>query len=543
MKLAAIDIGSNSIKLAVVDAAASHSFAVLAREKETVRLGHETLREEFLSPPAIEAAADCIKRFRSIAEARGAERVIATATASVREATNAAEFIDTVERRTGVRVEVLSGIEEARLIGLAAALGCGATSVSLINLDIGGGSTEISLVRGGVPASLFSVKLGAVGLTERFLASDPPKQKELRALREEVRGALERPARELRGASWQRATGTSGTILAVAEALRAAEAKQKSQGAQPAGAEVVLSRLVRFNERMAELSSAERRGVYGLSAQRAEIIIAGGQILEGALRALGINLLRTCDWALREGVIIDFLREFEAESKPPVPDNADPRLRGVHAVGRRFGYEETHAHQVARFAETIFDELAGPASLTRHQRTLLSAAALLHDIGYHIAHEGHHKHALYLIKNSELTGFSEAERDLIANVARYHRGSPPKDKHPDYSTLNQADRETVRRLAAILRVADALDRNHDSRVSELRCVREGQTLSLQLSSERECDRERAAAESKSDMFKEVFDCELALSRERIEVGPHGPEDDAGGTDGNSKRGRRTRLRG
>ena len=511
MKLAAIDIGSNSIKLAVVEAAASDSFAVLAREKESVRLGHETLREGFLSPSAIERAADCVKRFRSIAEARGAERVLAIATASVREASNAGEFIEELERSTGVRVEVLSGVEEARLIGLAASSGCGSSGATLINLDIGGGSTEISLMRGGIPLALYSVRLGAVGLTERYLASDPPKGKELRALREEVCAALEHPARALRGAGWLRATGTSGTILAVGVALRARETRHKPElGAQPAGAAVVLSRLGRFNERMSEMTQAERRDVPGISAQRSEIIVAGGQILEGAMRALGINHLRTCDWALREGVILDALRELEAESQPPLPPDADPRLRGVHAVGRRFGYEESHARQVTRLAETIFDEVAASASLNRHQRTLLSAAALLHDVGYHIAHESHHKHTLYLIKHSELTGFSEAEREVIANVARYHRGSTPKEKHDDYATLNQTDRETVRRLAAIVRLADALDRSHDGRVSDLRCTLAGRTLNLNLISEADCAREAAAAEAKSDLFAEVFDCEVEI---------------------------------
>jgi exopolyphosphatase / guanosine-5'-triphosphate,3'-diphosphate pyrophosphatase len=524
MKLAAIDIGSNSIKLVVVDAASSDSFAVLARDKETVRLGHETLRQGFLSPAATERAAECVKRFRSIAEARGAGLMLAVATASVRAASNAQEFIDEVERRTGVRVEVLSGIEEARLIGLAAARGCCEAGASLVNIDIGGGSTEISLVRGGVPVAFQSVRLGAVGLTERFIASDPPKPKELRALRGEVYGALERPARELRDAVWERVTGTSGTIIAIGEALRAQESKQKSQGAQPAGAEIALTRLERFNERMAGMTQAERRAAHGFSAQRAEIVVAGGQILEAVMRSLSINYLRTCDWALREGAIIDFLREVEAESKPPLPDDADPRLRGVHAVGRRFGYEEAHARQVARFAETIFDAVAQSAGLTRHQRTLLSAAALLHDVGYHIAHEGHHKHALYLIKNSELTGFSEGERDVIANVARYHRGSTPKEKHNEFWRLNPADRETVRSLAAILRVADALDRSHEGRVRGLRCARAGETLRLTLSCEGDCDREAAAAESKGEMFKEVFGCELV-------VGSNGIASDTGGGSG------------
>lgn len=520
MRLAAIDIGSNSIKLVVVDAASADAFAVLAREKETVRLGHETLRQGFLSPEATGRAARCVKRFRSVAEACGAERLLAIATASVRAASNASEFIEEVERETGVRVEVLSGIEEARLIGLAAAHGCCPRTASLVNVDIGGGSTEISHVRDGVPAALFSVRLGAVGLTERFLASDPPKAKELRALREEARGALERPARELRDAGWQHVTGTSGTIIAIGEALRARDSKQKSAGAQPAGAGIELGRLVRFNERMAGMTQSERRGVHGVSAQRAEIVVAGGQILEAVMRALSINYLRTCDWALREGVVIDFLREVEAESKPPLPDEADPRLRGVRAVGRRFGYEEAHALRVAGFAETIFDALAHGAGLTRHQRTLLSAAALLHDVGYHIAHEGHHKHTLYLIRNSELTGFSEGERDVIANVARYHRGSVPKERHQEFWRLKQSDRDTVRSLAAILRVADALDRNHDGRVRGLSCTREKQALRLALACGSDCEREAAAAESKSELFEEVFGCALT-------IGVNGSDSDVG----------------
>ncbi|MBC7909326.1 MAG: Ppx/GppA family phosphatase, partial [Pyrinomonadaceae bacterium] len=358
MRLAAIDIGSNSIKLVVVEAAASDSFAVLGREKESVRLGHETLSKQHLAQAAIERAGDTIKRFRSIAEARGAERLVAVATASVREAHNAADFINQIEKRTGVRVEILSGIEEARLIGLGASQGCAARGVSLMNIDIGGGSTEISLMRDGLPAELFSIKLGAVGLTDEFISNDPPKPKELRALREEIRAALERPSRELRHARWQQATGTSGTIIAIGEAirLRALRASGESaQGAQPAANEIALSVLEKFNERVSQMTVTERRGISGISSQRSEILVAGGQILEGAMRALNLNLLRTCDYALREGVIIETLREMEAESLPPVPDVADQKLLGVHAVGRRFGYEETHAQQVTRLAEKIFD--------------------------------------------------------------------------------------------------------------------------------------------------------------------------------------------
>ncbi len=518
MKIACIDVGSNSIKLVVVDAAASDSFAVLAREKDVVRLGHDTLCLGQLSAYAIERAAECIKRMRLIAEARGAAHTVTVATASVREARNASQFIKEVQRKAGVSVEILSPIEEARLIGLAAAQGCSGRSASLLNVDIGGGSTEISLMRDSTPAALFSVKLGAVGLTERFLNSDPPRPKELRALRDEVRSALERPARELKSARWQQSTGTSGTILAIGTALRLralGQQDRQDEGARPAGDDILIEKLARFNTRTSEMSSASRRSVPGISSQRSEIIVAGGMILEGVMNALKIESLRTCSWALREGVLIDRLREIEAEASPTLPGVlADYRLRGVHAVGRRFGYEEAHAHQVARLAERIFDYLVrtGATGLSRHQRTLLSAAALLHDVGYHIAHESHHKHSLYLIKNSELTGFSEAERDVIANVARYHRGSDPRERHESFGALNETDRGMVVEMAAILRIADALDRRHDSRVRELRCVRNGRIVHIELQSNSNCEREILAAEQKRELFERAFGCHLTLGR-------------------------------
>jgi exopolyphosphatase/guanosine-5'-triphosphate,3'-diphosphate pyrophosphatase len=259
------------------------------------------------------------------------------------------------------------------------------------------------------------------------------------------------------------------------------------------------------------MNIAQRREAAGLMARRAEIIVAGGQILEGTMRALGIKSLRTCDWALREGVIIDRLREWEAASRPPMPDIEDQKLRGVHAVGKRFGYEEPHSQHVARLAERIFDALSPSANLTRHQRLLLSAAALLHDVGYHIAHESHHKHSFYLIENSELTGFSESERGVIANIARYHRGSHPKQRHAHFMALSASDRDTVCRLAGILRLADALDRRHDNRVKDVLCKRARNVFHIQLASARDCGHELELAERRVDLFEDAFECKVRLS--------------------------------
>jgi exopolyphosphatase/guanosine-5'-triphosphate,3'-diphosphate pyrophosphatase len=478
------------------------------QERERVRLGHETLKTHRLSAEAINLSAAAIAKFRAIAERRRVDCILAVATASVREAENAAEFVHEIKQRTGVSVEVLSSLEEARLIGIAAAQGCNSGDGALLNIDIGGGSTELSLMRGGEPYKLFSLRLGAVGLTERFIASNPPKKKELENLRAEIAAALERPLRKIKGETWQTSTGTSGTILNLAALLNlpnGSAAKQKPV--------IQLKKLSELNETMARISLEERRKLPVISPQRAEVIVAGGMILEDVMRALGIESLKPCYFALREGVIIDYLREIEAEELPPVPDVEDNRLRSVFAIGRRYGYEEKHALQVADLAEKIFDQIAPLYNLKRHLRTLLSAAALLHDVGYHISHESHHKHSLYLIKHSEITGFSENEKRIIANTARYHRGSLPKESHNDFMKLPDADRQTVARLGAILRLADALDHGYDNRIKDLKFKRGGQGLTLKLISAEDCTAEIKADERKKDLFEAAFDIKLVTVAE------------------------------
>ncbi len=502
-KLAAIDIGSNSLKLAIVEAAASNSFTIILQDRERVRLGHETLRNKFLSPEAVNLSADAIAKFRSIAESREVDSIIAVATASVREAQNAVEFVNEIERRTGVHIDVLSSIEEARIIGLAVAQFFNAENTSLINIDIGGGSTELSLMKNGEPDKLFSMKLGAVGLTEKFIFSNPPKEKELRNLKAEIVFALKHPLQKMKGATWEFATGTSGTILNLAALLNF-----QTAGNSSGKMEIPLKRLAALNKMMAKITLEARTKLPVISPQRAEVIVAGGQILEGVMRALEIQTLQPCAYALREGVIIDHLRQIEAESMPPVPDVEDKRLRDVFAIGRRYGYEETHALKVADLSEKIFDALAPIYNLKRHGRTLLSAAALLHDVGYHISHESHHKHSLYLIKHSEMTGFTEAEKLIIANIARYHRRALPKEKHLDFMQFNERDRKIIARLGGILRIADALDRGYENHVEDIKFRRDKDNLYLKLVSREDYTIELQAIEQKKDLFEVAFNCNL-----------------------------------
>jgi len=300
LKLAAIDIGSNSIKVVVVESSAGDSFNVLASDRETVRLGQETLVNKHISNAAMQRATDCLKRFRSLAEDHGSEQVVATATAFLREADNSAEFVRVIEQKTGLRVDVLSGIEEARLIGLAASHGCTEKGVTSLNIDIGGGSTEISIFRDDEPVILRSINVGAVGLTDRFIRSDPPAPDELDAMRSQIRHSFDQANQELREHNWTSVTATSGTATTIGVAL--------SQVLPPTSTVVTIAQLKDLVAKLTELTLAERRTVAGIPPERADIIVAGGVVLEEVMTALGIDSLRTCDWSLREGVIIDRLR-------------------------------------------------------------------------------------------------------------------------------------------------------------------------------------------------------------------------------------------
>ena len=451
---------------------------------------------------------NAISRFNSIAETRGVDTIIAVATASVRQAKNAPEFVKEIESQTGVHVEVLPSLEEARLIGVAAAQYFRRES-SILNIDIGGGSTEISLMKNGEPKKLFSMKLGTVGLTEQFLHSDPPKNKELKKMRNEIRFALEKPVRKMSGEKWKISSGTSGTILSIASLInfQTADSRTEKPGIQ-------LKHLVGLNKILAKLPIENRSAIPVINKRRAEVIIAGGQILEAIVEALNIKLIEPCAYALREGVIIDHLRKIETESLPPVPDVKDIRLRGVFAIGRRFGYEENHALQVATMAENIFDKLTQLYDLKRPERTLLSAAALLHDVGYHISHEAHHKHSLYLIKHSEMTGFSEEEKLVIANVARYHRKAFPKENHFYYTELSETNRKVVNQLGSILRIADGLDRGYESRVKDIEFVKKSKKkLTLKLFSDEDCSTEIYAIEMKKELFELTFECKLVVEQD------------------------------
>ena len=456
MRIAAIDIGTNSIHMIVVKVRPDLSFEVIDREKDMVRLGAGGLDGRNLTPTAMTSALQTLTKFSRLAESHKVDEIIAAATSATREAENGGDFMAEVGHQTGIRVRVISGTEEARLIHLAAGYGVNVGGSSAVVIDIGGGSVEVTL---GTATHLTygkSFKTGVIRLTERFVKTDPlshdNERRLVKQLNREMGGYLNTIAR----AGFDRVIGTSGTILSLG-ALAIAEDRELPDDLR--NRRVSAKALHRLRKRIVAADLEERLHMPGLDPRRADLSVAGAVLLDTILRGVGAEELTLCDLALREGLVLDYIHRNSARIKK-VERYPDVRRRSVVELGERCGYWSEHAQQVARLALSIFDQTRSVHALGDREREWLEYAALLHDVGVHISYDRHHRHSYYLIKNGDLRGFDPREIEVIALVARYHRQATPKKSHEGYGDLNGASRTTVRVLSAIVRLAEGLDRSH-----------------------------------------------------------------------------------
>lgn len=555
MKIAAIDIGSNSIHLAVVLADPGQHLQIIDREKDMARLASKTLRTHRLSGDTIAKAVATLRRFKQLAEANGADLIITTATSAVREADNAREFIEAVRNQVGLEVQVLPGVEEARLIALAVSEVTEFNGRRALIIDIGGGSTEFIITKGGEPELLLSARLGAVRLTEQFITTDPVSGKEYLQLRSHIRAEVARIVWEIKKFGYDFVIGTSGTILNLINSITQAQAGEEGDNATFSSFNQTArtKQLKKLNHRLLGMDMRERSLVRGLDKERADIIVAGGLLLESILVELQAELITTCDWSLREGVILDYLRrraitdgsvsgrESVAHQRQTEKDDIyssigktpdDVRTGSVLSVAKRYNYDAAHSHHVARIAAQIFDETTGLHQLGVEERRLLEYAALLHDIGYYIAHEDNHRHGLYLIKNSEMPGFNSIELAILGNMVRYIKGKVPKKdagvrtqrRHEEFFALDLSHRITVQRLTAILRIADALDRSRRQMVRQIHCEIAGTGVTFHVECKRECDLDLWEAGRKADLFRDVFRLSFKFKQKLIApVGRSGDE--------------------
>ena len=511
--IAAIDIGTNSLHMVVVKIEATlPSFTIIAREKETVRLGDRNLMTGDLKPEVMSKAIACLGRFKTLAESLGTSSIVAVATSAVRESPNGKEFLHQIETEVGLIVDLISGLEEARRIYLGVLSGMEFNNKPHIIIDIGGGSTELILGDSEEPRSLTSTKIGAVRLTGELIASDPISETEFKYLQAYARGMLERSVEEVQGklkiGDSPQLIGTSGTI----ETIATIHAREKL-GLVPStlnGYQFSLQDLRTWVNRLRKMTNVERAAIAGMPEKRSEVILSGAVILQEAMTLLGVESLTVCERSLREGVIVDWMLTHGFIDNR-LRFQSSIRERSVLKTAKKYQTNLEHSARVTAFALDIFDQTKGQLHYwNADQRQLLWAAAILHNCGHYVSHSSHHKHSYYLIRNSELLGYNETEIELIANIARYHRKSPPKKKHDSYrNLLHKEHRTMVNQLSAILRLAVALDRRQIGAISHVQCdyipnFKEFKMSIFPSTIDDECALEMWSLDYKKGVFEEEF---------------------------------------
>lgn len=469
--LAAIDIGTNSFHMVVARVGelsiggdfAGPAFEVIAREKEMVRLGSSSGDMKQLSDDAIDRGVLALKRLVKIAAIHDAD-VVAVATSAVREAENADVFIDRAFNEAGVVVDVIAGVEEARLIHLGVLQAVPVFDQRLVLIDIGGGSTEILVGEQGETLAAGSLKLGAIRLTRRFFRGERLHPGAVESCRRHIRSVLAPMVRDVERAGFGVAIASSGTAETVASLVNS----QRGSASLRTFNNFMMSR-DEISDAVRALIAAgsvdERKVLPGMDPSRADIILAGALILEQAVIELGIDEIVISDNALREGVLLDALSRRRGATLHHL---RDLRRRSVMHLAEAMDDDVEHSKRAAAFALDLFDGTASLHGLGDDARELLEAGALLANVGLSISHSEHHKHSYYVVRHSDrLSGFTDHEIELIAQIARYHRKSAPKPKHPEFARLRPDDQATVRILAGLLRVAIALDRSHMGRVEQI----------------------------------------------------------------------------
>lgn len=509
--LAAVDIGTNSVHGVVARITPTEGgprIEVLDREKEVVRLGESAGDIRELSDEAIDRAVAALERFRQVAARHGAP-ITAVATSAVREAENRDVFIDRAWEVAGVHVDVISGVEEARLIHLGVLQAVPVFERRLLLCDIGGGSTELLVGLRGEVLAARSLKLGAIRLTRRFFDGERVHPGAVDACRRFVRETLAPFAREVRRHDIEVAVGSSGTIESLAEmaAVRASGAVPRSVRnltlTRPALAEVVASLV-------AAPTNTARGQLPGLDPSRADIILAGALILEQVCDELRVEELLVSDNALREGVLLDAWQRRHGGSLHHL---SDLRRRSVVDLAHLMDEDPAHSAHVARLALALFDATADRHGLGDDAREVLEAAALLCNVGLFLSHAQHHKHSYYVIRGTDrLAGFTDHEVELIALVARYHRKSEPRSKHPEFAVLGDDEQHLVRCLAGLLRVAIGLDRRHALEVEDVEVDGEGDGLTIRVHGAEGADLalELYAATARKDLLESALGTTVRL---------------------------------
>jgi exopolyphosphatase/guanosine-5'-triphosphate,3'-diphosphate pyrophosphatase len=501
-RIAAIDVGTNSIHMIVVEEQ-KHGYRVIDKEKEMVQLGRGSLEGRPLTGEAIERGVEAMKKMAGIAERWKVNEVVAVATSAVREAPNGRRFITAAHKASGIKVRVISGEEEADYIYRAVRSAVDFHGGTALAVDIGGGSVELIV---GTAEQVFltaSEPLGALRISQMFSldrAATPALIDECRAY---VAKRLKKPLARIAALGFDFSVGTSGTIVALATL---ASLSNGSGDAMSSGLKwLSRKRLRELIDALTPLSAADRAKRFPIDERRAETILGGAIVLDVLMRGLKLEQIRASDAALREG-IVDSVLERVSEPK----ERGSVRRSSVLSLVERSDVERTHATHVARLALRIFDQTQELHRFRTGERELLEYAALLHEVGMHVSYQGHHKHSYYLISHAGLRGFTTDQVAVVANVARYYRKAPPKDEDENFAQLSEAQKDVVRKLSAILRIADALDRGRRRAVRDVGVEAHDGVVRFHIRLRGDGDVEVAAATKRAKYFGKVFETDVHI---------------------------------
>lgn len=499
-RISAIDLGTNSFHAIIVDVFNDGSFQKIDDFKVSVQLATGGVGKK-LTQAAMKRGWNALKSIKTLCDSHQVDVILAYATSAIREAENGGYFIQKVKDDLDIKIKPIPGIMEAELIGYAVQHGINIGEKPNLLVDIGGGSVEFIIADSKKFHFLDSQKIGAARMANKFRFDDPISSKDIQILEDYYRVKLNKIAKLVSELNINQLIGSSGTMENIAQMVAFYRGMPIEITLNELELEV--SEILEFYDYFIKLGSKERSKVPGLDSKRVNIINPGIILLKLIIQEFGIEKIKISTQALREGIIIRYLQK-ETDLLSLAIGNADPRKRCIFELLRKCRWNEEHSRHVAKLALQIFDALEAELKLLPADKELLQYAAYLHDIGYYISHSAHHKHALYIIRNADLKGFSEEEIEIMAHVARYHRKSHPKITHSEYQSLPLKVRRRIRKLAAILRVADGLDRSQFQNVEKMELDLNPDAFFIQISGKEEVNLELWGAKRKSGLLREVL---------------------------------------
>jgi exopolyphosphatase/guanosine-5'-triphosphate,3'-diphosphate pyrophosphatase len=507
-RYAAVDVGSNSVRMMAAEVGPGGKTQILAQERQVTRLGAAVFRSGEISQEAMQFVCDNLARMSQVFRKLEVASVRAVATAAVRDASNQQEFLERATAALGAPVETISGQEEARLIHLGVQTRWPHPNQRVLIVDVGGGSTELILSEQGVLTEAFSKPLGAVRLTEVFLKNDPPAALEVHQMNEFIEEKLAAPLKRISG-PFDRVIGTSATAAALVCAANRIPRLRRDEADH---VRAKTSQIRKLFEELRGMTLAERRKVPGIGPRRAELIVAGAAVFLRILQLFEEGGMHYSAAGVRDGIIADLAARGVGHELSQLTRE---QRRVVEQMSRRFGVQLPHARKVSVLAHHLFEALHPLHKLPAYFGKMLEAAAYLHDIGHFVSDTGHHKHSHYLVMNAEMPGFTDAERQFVAALCRYHRKTSPTLRHSMFQAFDPDSRRALVLLTPLLRLADSLDRSHEQRVEKMMVELRNGNVIIGVESAKDTDLELWAAGRIADLFRETYEIPLVLARAKF----------------------------